>query len=135
MQCSACRAVFSNSFDICPRCQTSAAKSAPKPEPRSTRPLRHEEVAQAQPVTVETATVELAESSAVVAATPKTSTLIEFPGTARASRPQWRKDFSERVREIQERRARESAREAGEATHKRLPQPSYQISHTQLGLV
>jgi uncharacterized RDD family membrane protein YckC len=36
------------------------------------------------------------------------STLIEFPGTARAQRPAWRKELSERVREIQERRAREA---------------------------
>lgn len=37
-----------------------------------------------------------------------TSTLIEFPGTARAQRPAWRKELSDRVREIQERRAREA---------------------------
>lgn len=36
------------------------------------------------------------------------STLIEFPGSARAQRPAWRKELSERVREIQERRAREA---------------------------
>lgn len=35
------------------------------------------------------------------------STLIEFPG--QTPRPQWRKDLSQRVREIQERRAREAA--------------------------
>ncbi|HYO91303.1 MAG TPA: RDD family protein [Pyrinomonadaceae bacterium] len=40
------------------------------------------------------------------------STLIEFPGAR--SMPQWRKQLSERVREIQERRAREAAREAEE---------------------
>jgi hypothetical protein len=38
---------------------------------------------------------------------PKRSTLIEFPGSNRASRPQWRQQLSERVREIQERKARE----------------------------
>jgi uncharacterized RDD family membrane protein YckC len=43
-----------------------------------------------------------------------TSTLIEFPGTGR-SRPQWRKDLSERVREIQQRRALEAAREASDS--------------------
>ena len=42
----------------------------------------------------------------------KTSTLIEFPGVVRASVPEWRKEISERVREVQERRAREAAREA-----------------------
>ena len=42
------------------------------------------------------------------------STLIEFPGVARSSVPEWRKELSERVREVQERRAREAAREAAE---------------------
>jgi len=42
----------------------------------------------------------------------KKSTLIEFPGVNRTSIPEWRKELSERVREVQERRAREAAREA-----------------------
>jgi hypothetical protein len=42
----------------------------------------------------------------------KKSTLIEFPGVTRNSLPEWRKELSERVREVQEKRARESAREA-----------------------
>lgn len=44
--------------------------------------------------------------------TAKRSTLIEFPGVNRGSIPEWRKELSERVREVQERRAREAAREA-----------------------
>ena len=40
------------------------------------------------------------------------STLIEFPG-ARGKVPQWRRELSERVREIQQRRAREAALDAG----------------------
>ena len=43
------------------------------------------------------------------------STLINFPGVARSSVPEWRKELSERVREVQERRAREAASEAAEA--------------------
>ncbi|MFN2531954.1 MAG: RDD family protein [Pyrinomonadaceae bacterium] len=42
----------------------------------------------------------------------KTSTLIEFPGVSRSSLPEWRKELSERVREVQERRAKEAAQEA-----------------------
>ncbi|MGB8509786.1 MAG: hypothetical protein WCD76_15490, partial [Pyrinomonadaceae bacterium] len=42
------------------------------------------------------------------------STLIEFPGTGR-NRPAWRKELSERVREIQQRRAREAAIEIPES--------------------
>jgi uncharacterized RDD family membrane protein YckC len=45
----------------------------------------------------------------------QTSRLIEFPGISRSSVPQWREDLSERVREVQERRAREAALEAEEA--------------------
>jgi uncharacterized RDD family membrane protein YckC len=35
------------------------------------------------------------------------SALIAFPGTSRSSKPQWRQELSARVREIQERKARE----------------------------
>ena len=42
------------------------------------------------------------------------STLIEFPGIARNALPEWRKELSERVREVQERRAREAAIEAAQ---------------------
>ena len=43
---------------------------------------------------------------------PAVSTLIEFPTPGRAPKPQWRKELSERVREIQQRKALEAAREA-----------------------
>jgi len=60
------------------------------------------------------------------AQTAPSSTLIEFPGVNR-NRPAWRKELSERFREIQQRRARESAtdgepaprREAEEAAPER----------------
>ena len=42
------------------------------------------------------------------------STLIEFPGTTRPV-PEWRKQLSQRVREVQERKAREAAEEAAAA--------------------
>jgi uncharacterized RDD family membrane protein YckC len=42
------------------------------------------------------------------------STLIEFPGVARAL-PEWRKQLSQRVREVQEQRAREAAEAAAAA--------------------
>ena len=52
--------------------------------------------------------------------TEKKSTLIEFPGVSRNSVPEWRKELSERVREVQEKRARETAREAAEAERRRI---------------
>jgi uncharacterized RDD family membrane protein YckC len=42
------------------------------------------------------------------------STLIEFPGSSRAV-PEWRKQLSQRVREVQERKAREAAEELAAA--------------------
>jgi uncharacterized RDD family membrane protein YckC len=45
-----------------------------------------------------------------------TSRLIEFPGVTRRTVPPWRRELSERVREVQERRAQEAAAE-GEATN------------------
>lgn len=45
----------------------------------------------------------------------KSSTLIEFPGVIRSSVPEWRRELSERVREVQERKAREAALEADSA--------------------
>jgi len=52
------------------------------------------------------------------ATTPKqTPSLLEFPGINRSALPEWRKELSERVREKQERRAREAVLEAnGETT-------------------
>lgn len=50
----------------------------------------------------------------------KKSTLIEFPGVSRSSVPEWRKGLSERVREVQERRAREAALEAAENERNRV---------------
>jgi uncharacterized RDD family membrane protein YckC len=53
----------------------------------------------------------------------KKSTLIEFPGVVRNTVPEWRRELSERVREVQERRAREAAAEAAETERLRLAEP------------
>ncbi|HEX7177635.1 MAG TPA: hypothetical protein VF240_20420, partial [Pyrinomonadaceae bacterium] len=50
------------------------------------------------------------------------STLIEFPGAR--SIPQWRKDLSERVREIQKRKAREAAPDVDETASLPAEEPS-----------
>ena len=54
------------------------------------------------------------EPSEAAAENQQGSTLIEFPGSSR-SVPEWRKQLSQRVREVQERRAREAAEEAAAA--------------------
>jgi uncharacterized RDD family membrane protein YckC len=54
------------------------------------------------------------EPSEPVGKSHQTSTLIEFPGSTRQL-PEWRKQLSQRVREVQDRRAREAAEEAAAA--------------------
>ena len=54
------------------------------------------------------------DSSALAGNKRKPTTLIEFPGTARQL-PEWRKQLSQRVREVQDRRAREAAEELAAA--------------------
>ena len=63
----------------------------------------------------------------------KKSTLITFPGVTRSSVPEWRKELSERVREVQEKRAREAAREAAEEAERRRLEES--INPPQLELL
>lgn len=62
-----------------------------------------------------------------------TSRLIEFPGVTRRNVPQWRKELSERVREVQERKAREAAAEAEQAALLQEEQPN--TSSPQLELL
>lgn len=126
MQCPACRAVFSNALEICPRCQTPASKSHAQAEAQAT-----------QTAVTESATVapeETASEPVEQKAATTGSTLIEFPGAGRA-RPQWRKDLSERVREIQERRQREAAHEVEHKARQRAEQPAREAGAQPLGLV
>lgn len=57
----------------------------------------------------------------------KSSTLIEFPGVSRSSRPEWRKELSERVREVQERKAREAAESKSELTDSSALPPQLEL--------
>jgi uncharacterized RDD family membrane protein YckC len=143
MQCAACRAVYSNGLEICPRCKRPASsasspatasektvatdkKAAPRKASRATSGGAAASAAHASEAAATraaaadgSATNAVADEPAPPASTassaPSASTLIEFPGTAR-NRPQWRKDLSERVREIQARRAREAALESESAS-------------------
>lgn len=124
MQCPACRAVYSNGLESCPRCKTPASIAAPE--------LKTEIEATTSPE-VSAPIVEVNEARAAEAATAA-STLIEFPGAR--SMPQWRKQLSERVREIQERRAREAAREMERAASAPVsPAPVVETNAPPLGLV
>lgn len=132
MQCAACRAVYSSGLECCPRCHRPASSSpAPAIERRATAaedtngstaaPRREAHMSSASD-----ASSEPPARGAAADHTPHTvSTLIEFPGTGRSARPQWRKDLSERVREIQARRAREAALEAEAPAPRPTTEPSF----------
>lgn len=96
MECPACGAISKKRSMKCPECGAFRNKSSVAPQQRfASEPAPS---ADAQPS---------AEWR------PRQSrSLIEFPG-ARNTMPQWRKELGERVREVQERRLRESALETG----------------------
>jgi uncharacterized RDD family membrane protein YckC len=127
MQCPACRAVYSNGLDLCPRCKTPATAAANS----------HALAAEPSAPTVDSATPAppQAETREVERAAQTVSTLIEFPGSR--AKPQWRKQLSERVREIQEKRAREAARETGGSAPAPVAEEvrAIETSTTPLGLV
>lgn len=103
MRCPACGARYENPSVRCPECGAlqEAIQVAPARQVQSV------------PVATvpETATPRLTKKSPPKRATPS---LIEFPGVTRTAMPQWRKELGERVREVQERRAREATVGAGE---------------------
>lgn len=157
MQCSACRAVFSNGLDTCPRCKSAlppAKSAATAAVAAATTEQTQRDVsssatqsassrvssAVSQQTDVDALSVNVSSDNLTTAKTSSTtvatSTLLEFPGANR-NMPQWRKDLSERVREIQERRAREAAREAEEAAYRRTTQVVEQeiITPQSLGLI
>ncbi|MBA3320539.1 MAG: RDD family protein [Pyrinomonadaceae bacterium] len=145
MQCAACRAEYPNSSAECPRCQvpTALAPTAASAAVPLSGPETKSQTREAAPSTSadQSAATEGATTTAAPATTPvpAMSALIEFPGKGRPARPQWRKDLSERVREIQQRRAHESAQEAAEAPRRQTEQPSapatVRAAAPQLGLV
>lgn len=100
----------------CPECGLIRSKSSAKPSQKaqSDRPAKVEEAPVTKP-----------RQKARAKATPS---LIEFPRATKASIPQWRKELGERVREVQERRAREATLEAEAA--KELVRPADASSKT-----
>ncbi len=94
MQCASCSAHYDSDQVVCPQCRKPASSSEISDKNSQVfLPLDD--------------TASTPDKSA--AGTPTSPTLIEFPGvSARRQQPQWRKDLSERVRMIQERRAKES---------------------------
>ena len=105
MRCPACGAFYKERSVRCPEC--GAIQDDVQVE--TSQPLQLEQT-----------------SSVTETASPKTTpkrrarpstnpSLIEFPGVNRTALPQWRKELGERVREVQEKRAREALIEAGDS--------------------
>lgn len=108
MQCVVCGGSYSNESENCPHCPTTqdAANVAPSPSPEE----ESMPTSTSQERKTKTSAGAEAKGAAATTAANATSTLIEFPGVP--PKPQWRKELSERVREIQQRRALEAARES-----------------------
>jgi uncharacterized RDD family membrane protein YckC len=85
MDCSSCGAPIESGFEQCGRCTAGT--------------------------NFESADILALNSESPTSVNGQTSKLIEFPGVTRSTVPQWRKELSERVREVQEKRAREEALE------------------------
>lgn len=125
MQCAACCGALSDDSDICPQCKNPVSPSliidqeqpfVPTPQPVEPPPL-------------------LKGAGDAPRVASRVSTLIEFPAASgRSSQPQWRKELSERVREIQHRRQREAEEEAALQADEEQEQPPAQ-TESHLGLV
>ena len=104
MRCPACGARYTNDSVRCPECGALQPETlvSPSAQTRSNQVDIMKETA--PPKTIAT------KRSAARQAT----SLIEFPGVSRSAVPEWRKELGERVREVQERRAREATMEVAE---------------------
>ena len=95
MQCPSCGAISKKRSLKCPQCGAFRNKSSVASSERL--------------ASIQTPIAEAADAEPRSNSRPSRS-LIEFPGV-KHSIPQWRKDLGERVREVQERRLRESSSE------------------------
>ena len=109
--CAVCSEEYLEELETCPQCLK--AESAPRDTPLEAddlpEPDAHSTAPQADAPDVMTDNSNVTTRNAQV---PNNSTLIEFPGV---NRPAWRRELSERFREIQQKRAREADLEAGKA--------------------
>ena len=102
MQCPSCGASSKKRSLKCPECGVYRSKSVP-PAPLSTQPLTDADALFEIPL----------QNADSLADAPTSRSLIEFPGVRNI--PQWRKELGERVREVQERKLRETAMETSKA--------------------
>jgi uncharacterized RDD family membrane protein YckC len=118
MQCDVCGEELAESIDGCPQCRTAepATTTTAPPDVEVAEEVVKEPAAPAHARQADAPA--MTDNSNVTTRTTQSanasSTLIEFPGVNR-NRPAWRKELSERFREIQQRRAREADFDGGEA--------------------
>jgi uncharacterized RDD family membrane protein YckC len=105
MRCPSCGAIIKKRSMKCPECGAFRNRTWVDPEksPQQSVAAQVNNPKPAEPA--------IAVTSAVTKPSPS---LIEFPGIAKTSKPEWRKELGERVREAQERRARDASLETGE---------------------
>jgi uncharacterized RDD family membrane protein YckC len=94
----------------CPECGANLKKISPKCDDCGAQLKKKAELAISPQAQASESAPAVSIKQANVAKT--TPSLIEFPGVNRNALPEWRKELSERVREKQERRAREAVLEA-----------------------
>ena len=102
MRCTECGARYQNQSIRCPEC------GARQNEVSSTLS------AQTQPQTPNVTEPSVPKAIHKRTTSKTTTSLLEFPGVNRAAMPEWRREVGERVRERQEKRAREAVLEAAE---------------------
>lgn len=106
MRCPACGAFYKERSVRCPECGAFQDEI----------PQETLQIHQPEPVlaTVAETIPQASQPKPKRRATKISQSLLEFPGVNRTNLPEWRKEVAERVREVQEKRAREAALESGE---------------------
>ena len=104
MRCTACGARYENVAVRCPECGAL----------QSERPMELSAPTQSDQTKAMKETAPPKATQTTRPAVRKTPSLLDFPGITRSALPEWRKELGERVREVQEKRAREAAAEVAE---------------------
>ena len=109
MRCPACGVFYEERSARCPECGALQNESSTNPSQKAQfdQSIMLEETARLEKTAPVTSTQQRQ------TAARNNQSLIEFPGVNRSAVPEWRKELGERVREIQERRAREATLDAG----------------------
>lgn len=115
MQACSCGVAHDDNSNTCPLSRSQSMIQEVPPNSSIEESVNGELAGQIESETHQMLAGEAAEAEPPpIEASREPSTLIEFPGSTRPV-PEWRKQLSQRVREVQERKAREAAEEAAAA--------------------